>query len=53
MARYTVAEAADMLGISSGAVRNRLSRRTLQSVKDSGTVYVLLPANMSRDAGET
>jgi len=51
MARYTVAEAADMLGISSGAVRNRLSRRTLQSVKDSGTVYVLLPANMSRDAG--
>ncbi len=48
--RYTVAEAADMLGISSGAVRNRLSRGSLKSVKKKGTVYVLLPADMSRDA---
>src|SRR5829696_2992575 len=50
MARYTVAEAADMLGITTGAVRNRLSRGTLRKVKESGTVYVLLPADMSRDA---
>src|SRR5215218_11212007 len=49
MARHTVAEAADMLGISTGAVRNRLSRGTLRSTKESGTVYVLLPDDMSRD----
>ena len=50
MARYTVAEAADMLGITTGAVRNRLSRGTLRSTKEDRTVYVLLPADMSRDA---
>ena len=50
MSRHTVAQAADMLGISTGAVRNRLSRGTLRSTKEKGTVYVLLPANMSRDA---
>src|SRR5215218_601956 len=48
--RYTVDQAADMLDISSGAVRSRLSRDTLQSVREGGTVYVLLPAGMSRDA---
>jgi hypothetical protein len=47
-ARYTVTEAADMLGISAGAVRNRLSRGTLAKVKEGGTVYALLPADMSR-----
>jgi hypothetical protein len=46
--RYTVKEAADTLGISTGAVRNRLSRGTLASVKENGVVYVLLPADMSR-----
>jgi hypothetical protein len=50
MVRYTVAEAADMLGISTGAVRNRLSRGTLPSTKEDRAVYVLLPADMSRDA---
>lgn len=49
MVRYTVAEAADMLGITTGAVRNRLSRKTLSSTKEDGTVYVLLPADMSRN----
>ena len=44
-----MAEAADMLGITTGAVRNRLSRGTLPSTKEDGTVYVLLPADMSRD----
>ena len=48
--RYTVDQAADILGISTGAVRSRLSRGTLRSVKESGTVYVLLPAGMPRDA---
>jgi hypothetical protein len=50
MSRYTVAEAADMLGITTGAVRNRLSRGTLRKVKEGGIVYVLLPVGMSRDA---
>ena len=50
MVRHTVAEAADMLEISTGAVRNRLSRGTLASTKEDGTVYVLLPSDMSRDA---
>ena len=49
MSRHTVAQAADMLGITTGAVRNRLSRGTLRSTKDKGTVYVLLPADMSQD----
>src|SRR5829696_8422947 len=51
MTRHTVAEAADMLGITTGAVRNRLSRGTLASIKENRTVNVLLPADMSRDAG--
>jgi hypothetical protein len=50
MARYTVAEAADMLEITTGAVRNRLSRGTLRSTKEDRTVYVLLPADTSQDA---
>ena len=47
VSRYTVAEAADILGITTGAVRNRLSRGTLRSTKFAGTVYVLLPDDMS------
>ena len=39
-----------MLGITTGAVRNRLSRGTLRSIKEDQTVYVLLPTDMSRDA---
>ena len=54
MARYTVRDAAEMLGITTGAVRNRLSRGTLQSVKDGGTVYELLPErDAERDATDT
>ncbi len=45
-----MAEAADMLGITTGAVRNRLSRGTLRSTKEDGTVYVFLSGDMSRDA---
>jgi len=46
--RYTVPEAAHALGISPEAVRNRLSRGTLESTKENGTVYVLLTADMVR-----
>jgi hypothetical protein len=49
--RYTVEQAAAVLGMSTGAARNRLSRGTLLSVEEHGTVYVLLPADTSsRDA---
>ena len=47
--RYTVDEAADILGITPGAVRNRLSRSTLQSVREEGRVFVLLPDDIPRD----
>jgi hypothetical protein len=46
--RLTVSEAAHVLGISTGAVRKRLSRGTLKGVKEGGTTYVLIPPNMLR-----
>jgi hypothetical protein len=48
--RYTVEDAAAVLGMTTGAVRNRLSRGTPRSVKEHGTVCVLLPSDTSRDA---
>jgi hypothetical protein len=47
--RYTVEDAAAVLGMTTGAVRNRLSQGTLQSVEEHGTVYILLPADTTRD----
>jgi DNA-binding Lrp family transcriptional regulator len=46
--RFTVPEAARVLGISPEAVRNRLSRGTLDSVKEGGTVYVLIDRHVGR-----
>ena len=52
--RFTVSEAAGALGISAEAVRSRLKRGTLRSVKDGATVYVLLAPDQSRpDADQT
>jgi hypothetical protein len=53
ISRLTVPEAARGLGISSEAVRNRLSRGTLQSVKEDGTVYVLLETDRLRYTDDT
>jgi hypothetical protein len=39
--RLTVAQAAAALGITEGAVRSRIKRGTLPTVKEGGTVYVL------------
>jgi hypothetical protein len=47
--RLTVVEAADQLGISEGAVRNRIKRGTLQAEREAGRVYVLLAGTASRD----
>jgi hypothetical protein len=43
-----VPDAARALGISPEAVRNRLSRGTLDSERESGTVYVLIDRDMVR-----
>jgi hypothetical protein len=40
--RVTVAEAARLLGISAEAVRTRIRRGKFRSIKEGGTVYVLL-----------
>ena len=42
VARKTVAEAAEVLGISAEAVRGRIRRRTLPVEREGGAVYVLL-----------
>jgi hypothetical protein len=47
--RLTVAQAAGQLGISEGAVRNRIKRRTLRAEREAGRVYVLLAATTNRD----
>jgi hypothetical protein len=44
MRRYTVAEAADTLGISQAAVRARIHRGTLKTEREDGTVYVWFDA---------
>ncbi len=46
--RLTVSEAAEELGISAEAVRSRVKRGSLQSTKEAGTVYVLLPGDQTR-----
>ena len=52
--RHTVKEAADMLGITVDAVRGRIRRRTLDSVKLDGVVYVLLDAtNREQESDES
>ena len=46
--RVTVAQAAELLGLSAEAVRSRLQRGTLASTKENGTVYVLLNTDQAR-----
>jgi hypothetical protein len=50
--RLTVPEVVQALRISPEAVRNRLSRGTLDSVKEDGTVYVLLDPDKVRHTGD-
>lgn len=46
--RLTVGEAADALGISSEAVRTRIQRGTLRSVREGGRVVVLFDADRTQ-----
>jgi hypothetical protein len=55
--RLTVAQAAVTLGLNEGAVRSRIKRGTLPTVKEGRTVYVILgggtsKANQSTDTDE-
>ncbi len=45
--RATVGEAAEILGITAEAVRSRVKRGTLKSVKEGSTVYVLLEGGVT------
>ncbi len=45
--RVTVADAAQLLGLSAEAVRMRIKRGTLASEKVGGTVYVLLESDLT------
>jgi DNA-binding Lrp family transcriptional regulator len=45
--KLAVSEAAEVLGISAEAVRSRLKRGTLRSVKEGDHVYVLLSADQA------
>src|SRR5215210_3642308 len=47
--RLTVQQAAAHLGISEGAVRNRIKRGKLRAEREAGRVYVLLSGAASRD----
>jgi len=47
--RLTVPQAAAHLGISEGAVRNRIKRGTLRAEREAGRVYVLSAGAASRD----
>ena len=44
MRRYTVAGAAETLGISQAAIRARIHRGTLKTEREDGTVYVWVDA---------
>jgi hypothetical protein len=46
--RYTVPDAAEVLGISPEAIRTRLSRGTLDSEREGRRVYVLLEPDLTR-----
>ena len=53
--RLTVAQSAGQLGISEGAVRNRIKRGTLRAEREAGRVYVLLaePARSDKPRDES
>jgi excisionase family DNA binding protein len=50
--RATIEEAARLLGVSENAVRKRIERGTLRSIKADGTRYVLLDDDMPRHADD-
>ncbi len=54
LTRYTVTEAARILGVGTDAVRKRIQRDTIEHERADGTVYVWLDADEPRrDGGVT
>ncbi len=54
MERYTVTEAAQVLGVGTDAIRKRIQRDTIRHERIDGTVYVWLDTNEPRhDSGGT
>src|SRR5829696_5665657 len=51
--RLTVPEAADALGVTSEAVRTRIQRGTLRSVREGGRVFVLLDFDRTQSNTDT
>lgn len=51
--RLTVAQAAERLGINEGALRSRIKRGTVPTVRVGGRVYVLLGAGEPEGEGRT
>jgi excisionase family DNA binding protein len=49
--RVTVSEAAELLGISEGAVRMRVKRGTLPSTREGSRLYVLLNTDHTTEQG--
>ena len=50
--RVTVAQAAEILGVTVEAVRGRIKRNKLEHERHSGTVYVLLNADQTSDQSQ-
>jgi excisionase family DNA binding protein len=50
MQRYTVGEAARLLGVGTDAIRKRIQRGTLETEFEAGTRYVLLDESETRHA---
>ncbi len=48
MERYTVTEAAWLLGVSTDAIRKRVQRNTIKHERINGTLYVWLDADETR-----
>ena len=51
--RFTVAEAARVLGVTESAVRGRINRGTLEAEREGGTVYVRLSDEQLSDNQQT
>ncbi len=49
----TIKEAAQLLGISEAAVRQRLLRRTLTSTRQNGRVFILLPEERETQSADS
>ena len=50
--RFTIPQAAEILGVKEDTIRKRIQRKTLQSIKGEHRVHVIIPADEYRRARE-